>query len=44
MNQTKPKLEILKNKKNLDVWNKIKHTNIHSIGVSEGERRKASKM
>ena len=37
--------QILKNENSLrDIWDNIKCTNLHIIGVPEGEERKVSKM
>ena len=39
------KKELKKNKDSLrDLWNNIKHTNIHIIGVSEGEEKGSEKI
>ena len=39
--QDKQKKEIVKNESSVrDLWDNIKHTNIHIIEVSEGEERK----
>ena len=37
--------QFLKNESNLrDLWDNIKHSNIHIIGIPDGEERKGSKL